>query len=63
MSFAGTENYEFFKELEAKLKDFNPKIRSGKGGGFDVAFKVDSKNMNAPIIPQMLKAYMDEFHK
>ena len=64
MSFNGAtakENHEFFKNVETKLKDFDSKIRS-RGGKFDVQFYVNSENMNATIIPQMLKEYMDEFH-
>ena len=65
MSFNGAtakENHEFFKNVETKLKDFDSKIRS-RGGKFDVQFNVNSENMNATIIPQMLKEYMEKFHK
>ena len=64
MSFNGAtakENHEFFKNVETKLKDFDSKIRS-RGGKFDVQFYVNSENMNAPIIPQMLEEYMEKFH-
>jgi len=65
MSFNGAtakENHEFFKYVETELKDFDSKIRS-RGGKFDVQFYVNSENMNAAIIPQMLKEYMEKFHK
>ena len=62
LSFAGTENYEFFKELETKLKKFDPNLRNARGK-FDIVFYVTSENLTDPIIPKMLKAYMDEFHK
>ena len=62
LSFAGTENYEFFKELETKLKKFDPNLRNARGK-FDIVFYVTSENLSDPIIPKMLKAYMDEFHK
>jgi len=64
MSFNGAtakENHEFFKNVETELKDFNSKMRGGRGK-FDVQFYVNSENMNAPIIPQMLNVYMKKFH-
>jgi hypothetical protein len=64
MSFNGAtakENHEFFKNVETKLKDFDSKIRS-RGGKFDVQFYVNSENMKAQIIPQMLEEYMEKFH-
>ena len=64
MSFNGAtakENHEFFKNVETELKDFNSKMRGGRGK-FDVQFYVNSKNMKAQIIPQMLNVYMKKFH-
>ena len=61
LSFAGTKNHDFFKKLKTKLEGFNPNIREGRGK-FDIAIHVNSKNIEAPIIPEILKAYIKEFH-
>ena len=53
---------EVEKKHSELLKEFDPNLRNARGK-FDIVFYVTSENLSDPIIPKMLKAYMDEFHK
>ena len=64
LTFQSTNNRDFFESWKTKFIDFNPSIRPQKGKyECDMAFYVNSENMKDPIIPKILKAYMEEFHK